>query len=54
MLVGVRRPLIAFNVNPRSDDVEAARAIARLVRERDGGFPGRALGSRRRRPGSSR
>jgi glutamate formiminotransferase/glutamate formiminotransferase/formiminotetrahydrofolate cyclodeaminase len=45
VLVGVRRPLIAFNVNLRSGDVEAARAIARLVRERDGGFPGvRALG----------
>ena len=45
VLVGVRRPLIAFNVNLRSDDVEAARAIAGLVRERDGGFPGvRALG----------
>jgi glutamate formiminotransferase / 5-formyltetrahydrofolate cyclo-ligase len=45
VLVGVRRPLIAFNVNLRSGDVEAARAIARLVRERDGGFRGvRALG----------
>ncbi len=45
VLVGVRRPLVAFNVNLRSDDVEAARQIARLVRERDGGFPGvRALG----------
>jgi glutamate formiminotransferase len=45
VLIGVRRPLIAFNVNLRSDDVEAARAIAGLVRERDGGFPGvRALG----------
>jgi glutamate formiminotransferase len=45
VLVGVRRPLIAFNVNLRADDVEVARAIARLVRERDGGFPGvRALG----------
>jgi len=45
VLVGMRRPLIAFNVNLRSDDVEAARAIAQLVRERDGGFPGvRALG----------
>jgi glutamate formiminotransferase len=45
VLVGVRRPLIAFNVNLRSDDIEAAREIARLVRERDGGFPGvRALG----------
>jgi len=45
VLVGVRRPLIAFNVNLRSDDVQIARDIARLVRERDGGFPGvRALG----------
>jgi glutamate formiminotransferase len=45
VLVGVRRPLVAFNVNLRSEDLEAARAIAAVVRERDGGFPGvRALG----------
>jgi glutamate formiminotransferase len=45
VLIGVRRPLIAFNVNLRGATVEAARAIAALVRERDGGFPGvRALG----------
>jgi glutamate formiminotransferase len=45
VLVGVRRPLIAFNVNLRTDDVSVAREVARLVRERDGGFPGvRALG----------
>ena len=45
VLVGVRRPLVAFNVNLRSDDVDIARDIARVVRERDGGFPGvRALG----------
>jgi glutamate formiminotransferase len=45
VLGGVRRPLVAFNVNLRSDDVDVAREIARLVRERDGGFPGvRALG----------
>ena len=45
VLIGVRRPLVAFNVNLRSDDVEAAREIAALVRERGGGFPGvRALG----------
>jgi glutamate formiminotransferase len=45
VLVGVRRPLIAFNVNLRADDVEVAREIARTVRERDGGFPGvRSLG----------
>ena len=45
VIVGARRPLIAFNVNLRSTDIEAARAIARLVRESGGGFPGvRALG----------
>jgi glutamate formiminotransferase len=45
VLVGVRGPLVAFNVNLRSDDLAAARAIAAVVRERDGGFPGvRALG----------
>ena len=44
-LVGVRRPLVAFNVNLRSRDLELACDIARLVRERDGGLPGvRALG----------
>jgi glutamate formiminotransferase/glutamate formiminotransferase/formiminotetrahydrofolate cyclodeaminase len=45
VLVGARRPLIAFNVNLRADDVEVARAIASAVRETGGGFPGvRALG----------
>jgi len=45
VIVGARRPLIAFNVNLATDDVELARAIAAVVRERDGGFPGvRALG----------
>jgi glutamate formiminotransferase len=45
VVLGVRRPLIAFNVNLRADDVQIAGDIARLVRERDGGFPGvRALG----------
>ncbi len=45
VIVGARRPLIAFNVNLASADVEVARAIASVVRERDGGFRGvRALG----------
>jgi glutamate formiminotransferase len=45
VILGVRRPLIAFNVNLRTRDVEVARAVAAAVRERDGGFPGvRALG----------
>ena len=44
VLVGVRPPLIAFNVNLRGT-LEAAREIAALVRERGGGFRGvRALG----------
>jgi glutamate formiminotransferase len=45
VIVGARRPLIAFNVNLRSADVAVAREIAAVVRERGGGFPGvRALG----------
>lgn len=44
VLVGARRPLIAFNVNLRGS-IEVAREIAGVVRERDGGFLGvRALG----------
>jgi glutamate formiminotransferase len=45
VLVGARPPLIAFNVNLRAADVGVAQAIARTIREADGGFPGvRALG----------
>jgi glutamate formiminotransferase len=45
VIVGARRPLIAFNVNLVTDDIEIARAIAAVVREKGGGFPGvRALG----------
>ena len=44
VIVGARRPLIAFNVNLRGE-LEAAKAVAAVVREKDGGFPGvRALG----------
>jgi glutamate formiminotransferase/glutamate formiminotransferase/formiminotetrahydrofolate cyclodeaminase len=44
VVVGARRPLIAFNVNLRGD-LAAARAVAAVVRETGGGFPGvRALG----------
>ncbi len=43
--VGVRDILVAYNVNLDTDDVRVARAIARNVREKDGGLPGvRALG----------
>jgi glutamate formiminotransferase len=44
VIVGARRPLIAFNVNLRGE-LETARAVAAVVRETGGGFPGvRALG----------
>ena len=44
VIVGARRPLIAFNVNLRGE-LEAAKAVAAVVREAGGGFPGvRALG----------
>ena len=44
-LVGARGPLIAFNAMLETADVEAARAIARAVREAGGGLPRvRALG----------
>lgn len=45
VIVGARRPLIAFNVNLRTQDLQVAREIAAVVRETGGGFPGlRALG----------
>ncbi len=44
---GARHPLIAFNVNLATDDVEVAREIARRVRARGGGLPFvKALGLR--------
>jgi glutamate formiminotransferase len=44
VLVGARRPLIAFNVNLRGE-LAAAKEVAALVRASGGGFPGvRALG----------
>jgi glutamate formiminotransferase len=44
VIVGARRPLVAFNVNLRGA-LEVARAVAETVREAGGGFPGvRALG----------
>lgn len=43
--VGARRPLVAVNCWLDTDDLALARAVARAVRERDGGLPGvRALG----------
>jgi glutamate formiminotransferase len=44
VIVGARSPLIAFNVNLRGT-LTAAKAVAAVVRESGGGFPGvRALG----------
>ena len=54
VIVGARKPLIAFNVNLRGP-LEAAREIAAVVREAGGGFPGvRALGLELPRRGSCR
>ncbi|MGZ8475480.1 MAG: glutamate formimidoyltransferase [Candidatus Limnocylindria bacterium] len=37
--VGARKPLIAFNINLRTDDLRIARRIARAIRESSGGMP---------------
>jgi glutamate formiminotransferase len=43
--VGARKPLVAFNVYLKSDDEDAAKAIARTIRESSGGLPAlRAIG----------
>ncbi|MBI2901628.1 MAG: glutamate formimidoyltransferase [Planctomycetes bacterium] len=43
--VGARPPLIAYNVDLETEDVAVAKAIAKKIRERDGGLPGiKALG----------
>jgi glutamate formiminotransferase len=43
--IGARDFLIAFNVNLDTDDLQAAKDIAKKIREKDGGLPGiRALG----------
>jgi glutamate formiminotransferase / 5-formyltetrahydrofolate cyclo-ligase len=45
VLVGARAPLVAFNVELSTGDVEVARAVAAVVRESSGGLPGvQALG----------
>jgi len=38
VVVGARMPLIAFNVNLNTDDVEVAKKIARGIRNSTGGF----------------
>ena len=37
--IGARFPLIAYNVNLESDDLDLAKRIAVEIRERDGGMP---------------
>ncbi len=45
VLATARRPLVAFNVDLATDDVELAKSIAADLREASGGLPGvRALG----------
>ncbi|MDD3926505.1 MAG: glutamate formimidoyltransferase [bacterium] len=45
--LGVRKPLIAYNINLQSGDLETARRIAVRIREKDGGLHGvEALGVR--------
>ncbi|MEW5747304.1 MAG: glutamate formimidoyltransferase [Candidatus Thermoplasmatota archaeon] len=52
MAVGARMPLIAFNVNLRSEDVEVAKAIAKKIRASGGGMPHvKALGFHLREKG---
>lgn len=44
-VVGARFPLVAYNVNLRTKDLSLAKAIAKKVRFKDGGFPHvRAMG----------
>lgn len=46
-VVGARRPLIAYNINLRTDDVGVAKRIAKTVRESSGGLPAvQAMGVR--------
>jgi glutamate formiminotransferase len=52
VLVGARKPLVAYNVVLATDDVEVARAVATAVRESTGGMPGvQAIGLRLPRSG---
>lgn len=39
IVIGARPPLIAFNVNLKSGDVSTAQAIAKTVRQSNGGLP---------------
>jgi glutamate formiminotransferase len=44
-VVGARFPLVAFNINLKTEDLPVAKEIAKMVRFKDGGFPHvRAMG----------
>jgi glutamate formiminotransferase len=52
VLVGARKPLVAYNIVLATDDVGVAREIAAAVRESTGGMPGvQAIGLRLPRSG---
>jgi glutamate formiminotransferase len=52
VLVGARKPLVAYNLDLRTDDPAVARAVAAAVRESGGGMPGvQAIGLRLPRSG---
>ena len=38
MAVGARPPLVAYNLNLNTENVEIAKNIAKIIRERDGGL----------------
>lgn len=38
MAVGARPPLVAYNLNLNTDDVQIAKNIAKIIREKDGGL----------------
>lgn len=45
IVIGVRKYLVAFNVNLDTHDIEIAKKIAGIIREKNGGLPGvKALG----------
>lgn len=53
--VGARKPLIAFNINLRSDDLGLAIKIANAIRESSGGMPAvQAMGVLLENPGQPR
>jgi glutamate formiminotransferase len=53
--VGARKPLIAFNINLATDDLEVAQRIAETIRESSGGMPAvQAMAVQLENPGEPR